>query len=130
MSTSAPPEQIFRPERHLEHLLVFRPLEYLKEWDDGFGKLKPAVITEWAVLSRGAAEKGNAGELVMVPVAEPVVNLATVRHIYLVQALQDAAGQGVLAGYLLMAGSAYVLMPPELSEYGQVYQQCRALSWC
>ncbi|MFF9982860.1 hypothetical protein [Streptomyces erythrochromogenes] len=126
MSTSAPPEQVFRPERHLNHLVVFRPLEFLPEWDEGFGKLKPAVVTEWAVLSRGTAKPGS-DELVMTLVEEPEVRLETVKHAYLVQVLRDSVG-GVVAAYVGQAGTSFVLEPPPVSEYGRIYRQCEGLS--
>lgn len=120
MSTSTSLPQVFRPERHLNHLIVFRPLEYLEEWDDGFGKLKPAVVSEWAVLARWTPPKDISRveqlrtpdlPLTLVPVKEPEVRLETLKHTYLVQALWDSAGQGVLAGYLLRAGTSFVLTP-------------------
>ncbi|MFI8928236.1 hypothetical protein ACIG3E_11245 [Streptomyces sp. NPDC053474] len=122
--------QVFRPDRNYGILLAFRPLEYLAEWEDGFGKTQPAVISEVAVLERVKRERphlDSGGELV--PVEDAKARTVTVKHVYLVEALRPVAGRSIVAGRVERIKSPWVLMPPEIHAYHDVVAHCQKLGW-
>ncbi|OEJ34165.1 hypothetical protein [Streptomyces subrutilus] len=142
-------QEVFQPEQYRSLLVAFRPVKYIPDWYDGFGKTQPAVRAHFSPLTRGVWHKaqqlrkelppkeyylrkllGAAEPDETLPVEKPESRLVTVKHIYLVEALTSYVGGSVIqAGLMMQIKTPWVLLPPEAGLYARIHEHCEELGW-